>query len=98
MSYSDYTKYSLDPTGKPRFFGVYRGIVKNTNDPKKANRLQVSVPQITGSDSLDWAEPCLPPFNGTITLPLVGDTVWVSFESGDTSYPVWLGILTVTPI
>ena len=96
MSYSDYTKYALDPTGKPRFFGVYRGIVKNTNDPKKGNRLQVAVPQITGSDSLDWAEPCLPPFNGTIVLPLVGDTVWISFESGDTSYPVWTGILTTS--
>lgn len=94
MSYSDYTKYSLDPTGKPRFFGIYRGIVKNNNDPLNSNRLQVSVPQITGTEALDWAEPCLTPTNGTISIPLVGDRVWVSFESGDTSYPVWMGIHT----
>jgi len=98
MAYSDYTKYSLDPTDKPRFFGIYRGIVKNNNDPLNSNRLQVSVPQITGTESLDWAEPCLPPFSGTISIPLVGDRVWVSFESGDTSYPVWVGIHTVTAV
>jgi hypothetical protein len=87
MSYSDYTKYSLDPTGKPRFFGTYKGIVKAINDPKNSNRLQVVVPQITGTDALDWAEPSL---SGTVNLPSVGDTVWIIFQSGDTSYPVWV--------
>lgn len=97
MGYSDYIKYSLDPVGKPRFFGTYRGIVKNNSDPKKENKLRVSIPQITGEDYLDWAEPCFNQINGPIVLPKVGDTVWITFESGDTSYPVWTGINKAVP-
>ena len=26
-------------------------------------------------------------------MPTVGDVVWVEFEAGDPSYPVWIGIL-----
>jgi len=87
MSYTDYTSYSLDPVGRSRFFGIYSGIVVNNSDPSSANRLQISVPQITGDDFLNWAEPSL---TGDIVLPAVGDKVWVTFESGDTSYPVWM--------
>ena len=87
MSYANYTQYSVDPLGRPRFFGVYKGIVVNNSDPSGANRLQISVPQITGDDYLNWAEPSL---SGTVNVPSVGDTVWVAFESGDTSYPVWI--------
>ena len=97
MSYSDYINYSLDPVGKSRFFGIYSGIVVNNSDPKNAYRLQVSVPQITGSDYLDWAEPCFNPIPGTIAIPAIGDKVWITFESGDTSYPVWTGIAEPTP-
>ncbi len=87
MSYTDYTHYSLDPLGRPRFFGIYNGIVVNNSDPSSTNRLQISVPQITGDDFLNWAEPSL---KSAVVLPEVGDKVWVTFESGDTSYPVWM--------
>jgi len=87
MSYTDYTSYSLDPVGRSRFFGIYSGIVVNNSDPSSTNRLQISVPQITGDDFLNWAEPSL---INAVVLPAVGDKVWVTFESGDTSYPVWM--------
>lgn len=93
MSYSDYTNYSLDPIGRSRFFGIYSGIVKDINDPLNSNRIQVSVPQITGDDSLNWAESSIV---DSVNLPAVGDKVWVTFESGDTSYPVWMSGTTST--
>lgn len=45
----------------PNFPGIYRGKVKDINDPKKQNRLLIIVPSVGGSkDPLDWAMPCLP--------------------------------------
>ena len=38
-----------------------------------------------------WALPCVPP--GLELMPKVGDVVWVEFEAGDPSYPVWMGML-----
>lgn len=41
-----------------RFYGIYRGIVANNNDPLLKNRLKVKVPQVTGSSVTSWASPC----------------------------------------
>ena len=68
--------------------GVYRGVVLSNVDPHARLRLLVDVPQI-GVDSL-WAAACLP--LGANSVPQIGDTVWVSFESGNADYPVWLGV------
>lgn len=92
MSYSEYTTYSLDPLGRPRFYGIYRGNVVDNVDPQSKNRLGIVVPQVTGSDRLSLVEACLPPVSGAISLPEVGSNVWVMFESGDPSYPVWIGV------
>jgi hypothetical protein len=71
--------------------GVYRGIVDENHDPLRHGRLRVSVPD--AGVSAVWAEACLPPVPTVlIALPAVGSRVWVQFEDGDRSRPVWTGV------
>jgi uncharacterized protein involved in type VI secretion and phage assembly len=75
------------------FFGKYRGQVVDNNDPLKKGRLQVTVPQVLGEVSV-WAEPCVPYAGsnlGFYAMPEVGGGVWIEFEAGDPSYPIWAG-------
>ena len=74
-------------------YGMYKGIVTNNNDPEGAHRVKALVPQVFGSPTAesDWALPCVPPgFSGVAPVP--GQGVWISFEGGDTDYPLWLGV------
>ena len=71
-------------------FGLYRGRVINATDPQGRRQLQVEVPSVLGTNAL-WALPCVPP--GSRAKPAMGTTVWVMFENGDPSSPVWLGVL-----
>ena len=41
-----------------RFYGIYRGVVVDTSDPLKLNRLKLKVPQVTGDAVTNWAPPC----------------------------------------
>jgi len=69
-------------------FGVYRGVVMNTADPAMKGRLQVNVPGIAGL-SAGWASACRE--YGAKTTPPIGTAVWVMFEAGDVSKPIWIG-------
>lgn len=70
--------------------GFYRGVVQNNKDPLNQRRLQVLVPQATGAEVTDWIWPVEP--HGIHTAPpKVGQGVWVSYISGDSEYPVWIG-------
>lgn len=76
-----------------RFFGKYRGIVKSNRDPLGRGRLQVIIPQVL-EDSPAWAMPCVPyagKERGFFALPDEGTGVWVEFEAGDASFPIWTG-------
>ncbi|SMC19701.1 hypothetical protein SAMN02745857_00772 [Andreprevotia lacus DSM 23236] len=76
-----------------RYFGKYRGKVIDNNDSTQRGRLQVAVPAVLESLNL-WAMPCVPyagPSVGFYSLPPVGAGVWVEFEGGDPSFPVWVG-------
>jgi Type VI secretion system/phage-baseplate injector OB domain len=42
------------------FYGIYRGICYDNNDPTLKNRIKVQVPQVLGQAVTDWASPCLP--------------------------------------
>ena len=55
----DVKDFMHDPYGRPLFFGLYEATVKNIQDPKKQNRIQVSV-TITGNEVTNWAKPLLP--------------------------------------
>ncbi len=76
-----------------RFFGKYRGVVKDNQDPTGRGRLQVLVPAVMDREPI-WAMPCLPYAGdnmGIYTIPEPGTGVWVEFEAGDPSYPIWVG-------
>jgi hypothetical protein len=69
--------------------GMYRATVVDNIDPMLSNRLLVSVPDVAGSTTM-WATPSPSVAGGE--LPSTGQLVWVQFENGDPSYPVWVGI------
>jgi uncharacterized protein involved in type VI secretion and phage assembly len=75
-----------------RFPGLYAGRVTNVDDPEKLGRVKVSVPSVFGPESAEletWARPSWP--HGHFYVPDVDNFVWVAFENGDPSAPVWLG-------
>ena len=85
-----------DDYGNRRFYGIYRGTVVDNNDPLNQVRLKVKVPQILFDQVTDWAWSVQQP--GVIrSTPKIGDGVWVSFEGGDPSYPVWTGSFKAAP-
>jgi hypothetical protein len=76
-----------------RYFGKYRGLVKDNKDPLKLGRVQATVPAIPGM-TVNWALPCAPYAGdqvGFYTIPPVGALVWIEFEGGDPTYPIWSG-------
>jgi uncharacterized protein involved in type VI secretion and phage assembly len=78
---------------RSRYFGKYRGTVVANDDPTQRARLKVRVPAVLGELEL-WAMPCVPyagPSVGWMSLPPVGAGVWVEFEAGDPSFPIWVG-------
>lgn len=75
-------------TGKR--YGKYRGKVVNTTDPMLLGRVRVQVPEALGGEGSVWAVACVP-CGGTQALPPVGAEVWVEFEAGDVSRPIWTG-------
>jgi hypothetical protein len=78
-----------------RFYGKYRGLVVDNEDPLKIGRLRAMVPAILGEETTTgWALPCAP-YAGTgagfYAVPMVGAGVWIEFEAGDVSRPLWSG-------
>jgi uncharacterized protein involved in type VI secretion and phage assembly len=75
-----------------RFYGKYRGVVTDV-DPSTM-RVKASVPSVLPTGGTGWCMPCVPyagPQVGVVMLPEVGTGVWIEFEGGDVSYPVWVG-------
>jgi hypothetical protein len=76
-----------------RFFGKYRGSVVDTADPTKRGMVKVQVPSVL-ADQPVWAMPCAPYAGaslGFFALPPAGTSVWVEFEAGNISSPIWSG-------
>lgn len=77
-----------------RFYGKYRAVVTNTDDPMQLGRIQARVADVMGRDESGWAWPCVP-FAGNgmgfFALPPVGAGVWIEFEHGDPDTPIWSG-------
>jgi len=79
---------------RSRFYGKYRGVVTDVNDPENVGRLRVKVPEVLGDVESPWALPCAPYSGdgmGIYTIPPKGAGVWIEFESGDPARPIWAG-------
>jgi hypothetical protein len=78
-----------------RYFGKYRGLVTDISDPDQLGRIKATVPAVFGENATSpWAMPCVPfagPDHGLVLLPVVGDGVWIEFEGGNISHPIWSG-------
>lgn len=97
----------VTPTSRERFgvrnrhFGMYRGVIEYNLDPLGRGRAKVRVPQVHVTEQsietqdIPWAEPIHLMGglhdSGSFLVPPVGSTVWVSFEQGDTQYPIYFG-------
>lgn len=85
-----------------RYYGKYRGLVVDNEDPRSLGRLKVRVPSVLGEDVVTgWAAPCVPYGGragaGTLFVPEVDDGVWVEFEEGDLEFPIWVGTYWTEP-
>jgi len=76
-----------------RYFGKYRGLAVDNNDPTSRGRIKVRVPAVLGDLEI-WAMPCVPYAGNGVgfhCLPEPETGVWIEFEAGDPSYPIWTG-------
>lgn len=74
-----------------RFYGIYRGTVSSIKDPLNKRRIKVILPAVLGeSAQTEWAWP-LETSGIKSPVPAVNQGVWVMFENGDPSYPIWAG-------
>lgn len=71
-----------------------RAVVHDNRDPQNRGRLRVRIPSKTGTGVTGWIWPVVT--GGFLVLPRPGDQVWVTYESGDEDFPVWLGKISVT--
>lgn len=78
-----------------KYFGKYRGFVVDNDDPEQLGRVTLRVPSILGDTTTGWALPCLPfgglQDQGLFSVPEIGAQVWVEFEEGELSHPIWTG-------
>ncbi len=77
-----------------RHYGKHRGLVTDNLDPLDLGRLRAQVPEVLGDVDTGWALPALPyagDNQGSYSVPPVGAGVWIEFEAGDVSRPIWTG-------
>ena len=77
------------------FYGKYRGLVTDNADPESLGRIRARIPEVFGQEqACGWALPCVPYAGrdqGSFMIPPVGAGVWIEFEAGDISRPIWSG-------
>ena len=74
-----------------RFYGKYRGTVTDVGDD---GRIRALVPSVLGDEKTGWCLPCVPYAGadcGIAFLPEKDSGVWIEFEGGDVSFPIWVG-------
>ncbi len=77
-----------------RYYGKYRGVVSDNNDPENLGRIKAIVPDVLGDVVSFWALPCVPyagEGSGSYMVPPTDAGVWIEFEAGDVSRPIWTG-------
>lgn len=77
-----------------RHYGKYAATVADKDDPENMGRIRANIPDILKDETSSWALPCAPyagPDAGFFAVPPVGAGVWIEFEAGDVSRPIWSG-------
>jgi len=77
-----------------RFYGKYRGTVIENIDPQQIGRVILQVPDVLGELPSNWAMPCVPAAgiqSGIFIVPPIASQVWVEFEQGNPTAPIWTG-------
>ncbi len=77
-----------------KYYGKYRGVVTDNDDPMKLGRLQLKVQDVLRDSESSWAMPSTPYAGknvGLFLIPPKDALVWVEFEQGDPDYPIWTG-------
>lgn len=80
--------------GAQKYFGKYRGVVTDNSDKKNLGRIRAQVPELLGSVKIGWALPSAPlsgDDSGFFAVPAQGAGVWIEFEAGDLSRPIYTG-------
>lgn len=75
-----------------RFYGKYRGVVTEVDEA--TFRVKAKLAGVLADQTTGWARPCVPfaaKGIGMAFLPAVGAGVWIEFEGGDVSYPIFSG-------
>jgi hypothetical protein len=76
------------------YFGKYRGIVTDVADPDNQCRIKARVEGLLNGEETGWALPVAPfagDGHGMVMLPAVDSGVWIEFEAGQLSAPLWSG-------
>ncbi len=77
-----------------RHYGKYRGIVTDNQDPNDLGRIRARVPEVLADVETGWALPSAPyagDGSGLYAVPEPDTGVWIEFEAGDVSRPIWSG-------
>lgn len=77
-----------------KYYGKYRALVTNNEDPQCRGRIKVKCPSLLGEYESAWCMPCVPFLcndEGIFKLPNVGDGVWIEFEGGELNKPIYVG-------
>ncbi len=88
---NDQTLMEIVERMRSRFYGKYRGTVTDVNDD---GRIKALVPAVLGETATGWCLPCLPYAGKDAAIAFLPEKdagVWIEFEGGDVSYPIWVG-------
>ena len=90
-----YYELLLDSAAQHRFYGKYRGIVTDVDadDAADQGHRAGGAGRPRRAAGACRACPTPAPSVGFFFLPEVGAAVWIEFEGGDVSYPIWSGLL-----
>jgi len=81
-----------------RFWGSYRGIVVDNNDPLRLGRVKCRCHEVLGLEiTTDWAAYKGGNYGGqanagSFAVPDIGAAVFIEFESGDVNRPLYSGV------
>lgn len=74
-----------------RYYAIYRADVMRVADPEARGRIQIRCSEVGHTETVNhWVEPAMAGAGknrGMFYPPEVGDSVWISFERGDSALP-----------